>query len=124
MMYMCGLIEGSVRLVLVPLICGQVSITATCCRVRLFSRTGSVDNRSLRMPGSFRLDVSCSLIRYFEPPVGTEAKRVGSSTAPFFSGASPAIPSTWRAYIAESGAAVTPCSSTLSSTVSATTASI
>ena len=31
MMHTCGLIEGSVRLVLVPLICGQVSITATCC---------------------------------------------------------------------------------------------
>src|SRR3712207_5965252 len=31
MMHTCGLIEGSVRLVLVPLTCGQVSIIATRC---------------------------------------------------------------------------------------------
>ena len=35
MMHMCGLIEGSVRLVLVPLICGQVSILATRCKPSL-----------------------------------------------------------------------------------------
>ena len=48
------------------------------------------------MPGTFHLDIPFSLICYFDPLVGTEPTRVGSSTVTWFSGASAVIPSTWR----------------------------
>src|SRR5215211_8388698 len=118
----------------VPL-CGPLLVRISRLLIHISSSYGSLGRGSLAAPGRstnprrqvaipFHMDVSFGLIHLSQSLVGTEPTRVGSSTAPFFSGASAIIPSTRRAYAAESGAAVSPCKSTLRSTVSATTSSI
>src|SRR3954469_7259812 len=91
----------------------------------LFSRAWSIDRRSPHVPGASLglLPSGCLLGPPHLPlliPGGTEPSWIGASTRPCFSCASASIPRTRRAYTAESGAAVTPCKSTLSSTVIAT----
>src|SRR5215211_8461114 len=68
-----------------------ISLSPLFSRVRLFGRAWAIDNRSPHVAGSFHLDISLCLIRYYESLVGTEPTRVGSSTAPLFSGASAII---------------------------------
>src|SRR5215203_1631838 len=94
---------------------------------RLFSRAWSTDDLSPHVLAAAWLLPFGYLLGSHPPlliPGGPEPSWVGASTCSCFSCASATIPRTRRAYTAESGAAVTPCSSTLSTTVNATTASI